>query len=726
MRNCIRVLAALGFALALASAGRAAAGGSPFSIRFEPAPAAAMVEDPHSSPPGIGKDRALASLGNEFLFGRIGPAGEIALAVGVPGLGQGAGRSVSIQPALRWREVNAVAIAGLAGPRWVVYGDHGGQTEAIVITAAELQERGRLVLDLAGSAAVGMGKSHVFVLGTDRDGRLAARAVQLDTLKSFPVALPENAVSPQRIAAVQPARAEARFIIHGPAGRTDVLHVAADRRPGRLAPIDIGLLCAYLGGVGLIGYFTGRKITSGRDMFLGGGRVPGWAAGLSIVLTNISAISLIALPSRAFATDATMLLFLFTPVVAAPLVLRYIAPMLRAGAYLTAYEVLGARFGPGFRQLGSWLFCAYEVGRIGVLLVVPSLLIAMITGIPELWCIVLTASVTIGYTTFGGYEAVVWTDVFQGLILMLALIATPVLVFVTVGSASAALDTAWEAGRFRLVDSSASLSREGWLVLLFSLATSANSYLWHQPTVQRILSARSERDVRSTVISAAISSPAILTLMFFGGALLFALYDAFPERMAVVVDSRDEVFASFVVREMPAGVAGLVVAAIFAVSMSSLSGAINSLTAVIAGDLVPSRHRESLLRTRTFSRWATAGSGIAGAGVAMLVARSGAQSLFDLFIEFTNLLSGSLAGVFVLALFGRRFRPFDATVGFTVSVLAVLLAKVSGAFSFMLYGTIGTATCVLAAVISAQFQRTRDAAQRAPAVATPATGRNPS
>ena len=146
-----------------------------------------------------------------------------------------------------------------------------------------------------------------------------------------------------------------------------------------------------------------------------------------------------------------------------------LAPMLRTGSHLTAYEVLGKRFGPGFRQLGSWLFCAYEVGRIGVLLVVPSLLIAMITGIPELWCILLTAGVTIGYTTFGGYEAVVWTDVFQGLVLMLALIATPLLVFTSVGSAADALGTAWEAGRFRLVGSSASLGREGWLVLLLSL-----------------------------------------------------------------------------------------------------------------------------------------------------------------------------------------------------------------------------------------------------------------
>jgi len=87
------------------------------------------------------------------------------------------------------------------------------------------------------------------------------------------------------------------------------------------------------------------------------------------------------------------------------------------------------------------------------------------------------------------------------------------------------------------------------------------------------------------------------------------------------------------------------------------------------------------------------------------VARSGAQSLFDLFIEFTNLLSGSLAGVFVLALIGPRFRPVDATMGFAVSVLAVFAAKVGGGYSFMLYGTIGTATCVAAAFASAGFHR---------------------
>lgn len=697
-------LAALGLVLALTTAAPAAAPHSPFSLRFEPAPAGAGAAGARPDPADTGGELLLARLGPESLRGRIGPAGEISLAfTGTTPAGDAPGVA-SLEPTLRWAGVRAVPIAGLAGPRWVVYGGDGGGTEVIVIAAGDRRERGRLRVDLAGASAVAMGKSHLFLLGTGPDGGLAARAVQLDTLKSFPVPLPGERRAPRAIGAEQATPTEARFILEGAPGDAGILHVAADRRPGRLAPLDLGLLGAYLAGIVLIGYVTSRRISSGREMFLGRGRVPGWAAGLSIVLTNISAISLLALPSRAFATDSTMLLFLFTPVVAVPIVLRYIAPVLRGGAYLTAYEVLGVRFGPGFRHLGSWLFCAYEVGRIGVLLVVPSLLIAMITGIPEIWCIALTATVTIGYTTFGGYEAVVWTDVFQGLVLMLALIATPLLVFFSVGSGAEALATAWEAGRFRLVDPSASLGREGWLVLLLSLATSANSYLWHQPTVQRILSARSERDVRSTVISAAISSPAILTLMFFVGALLFPLYARFPERMAVIVESRDEVFASFVVREMPAGLAGLVVAAIFAVSMSSLSGAINSLTAVIAGDLVPARHREGLLRTRTFARWATAGAGLAGAGVALLVARSGAQSLFDLFIEFTNLLSGSLAGVFVLALGGRRFRAMDATAGFTVSVLAVLAAKGSGAFSFMLYGTIGTATCVLAAALSARLR----------------------
>jgi SSS family transporter len=688
------LLRALALLMGCAVAASAAPGGSPFTVRFEPAAAAAAPE-PAAPPP--------THLRGESLSARLGPDGTLALEVARPD--PGPPRRLTLRPSFPWREVRTTAIEALAGPRWLVHGDDGRETELIVVAAGEERERGRMRIDLAGAAALPCGKSHLLLVGTDGTGRLAARAVQLDTLRAFPVALPEGVPVPRRIEAGVVGRAEASFTLHGAGGPAGTLHLAADRRPGRLAPLDVGLLGAYLAGVALIGYLSGRRITSGREMFLGGRRVPGWAAGLSIVLTNISAISLIALPSRAFATDATMLLFLFTPVVAAPIVLRFIAPVLRAGSYLTAYEVLGVRFGPGFRRLGSWLFCAYEVGRIGVLLVVPSLLIAMITGIPELWCIVLTAGFTIAYTTFGGYEAVVWTDVFQGLVLLLALIATPLLVFSAVGSASGALATAWEAGRFRLVDPSSSLGREGWLVLLLSLATSANSYLWHQPTVQRILSARSEADVRSTVISAAISSPTILTLMFFCGALLFPLYAAFPERMAVIIDSRDEVFASFVVQELPAGVAGLVVAAIFAVSMSSLSGAINSLTAVIAGDLVPAARREALLASRTFSRWATAAAGLSGAGVALLVARSGAQSLFDLFIEFTNLLSGSLAGVFVLALIGPRFRPVDATVGFAVSVLAVFAAKAGGGYSFMLYGTIGTATCVAAAFASAGFRR---------------------
>jgi Na+/proline symporter len=198
--------------------------------------------------------------------------------------------------------------------------------------------------------------------------------------------------------------------------------------------------------------------------------------------------------------------------------------------------------------------------------------------------------------------------------------------------------------------------------------------------------------------------------------MLYSFYVVFPERMAVIADSRDEVFASFVVRELPSGVGGLVVAAIFATAMSSLSGAINSLTAVLASDLVPAARRDALIGSRRFSRWATAICGAVGALVAVLVAKSGAQSLFDLFIEFTNLLSGSLAGVFVLALFGSRFRTSDAVVGFVVSVIAVVAAKASGTMSFMLYGTIGTAACLIGAVIARALHRERLAPTEADAL----------
>jgi Na+/proline symporter len=162
-----------------------------------------------------------------------------------------------------------------------------------------------------------------------------------------------------------------------------------------------------------------------------------------------------------------------------------------------------------------------------------------------------------------------------------------------------------------------------------------------------------------------------------------------------------------------------VIAAIFAASMSSLSGGINSITSVIAGDLMPRRNRERWVGSRAFSRWVTLACGIVGSLLALAVAAMPVRSLFDVFIEFTNLLSGSLAGVFVLALFGDRFRTLDATAGFVVSLLVVAAAKASGGLSFMLYGTLGTAACLVTALLTAQiFPRHRNPVQVSPSAGT--------
>lgn len=646
-------------------------------------------------------DRAPVALGDDLTAVRVGTEGEVVIRR-VP-----REAAASTEPLAVFRVESAsgplagAASPGLMGPVVIVIAPRPDGSELVFVARSGGAILGRLRIDLAAAAAAALGRSHLAVVGREHDGRTGVRMVQIDTRRAFTVALPVEA--PARLAEAAETGTTlgaAGLVLRDTEGRSSLLRVSADRRPGRLAPLDIAVLAAYLIGMAAIGIVCARRISTGREMYLGGGRVPGWAAGLSIVLTHISAISFIALPSRAFASNCTMLLFLFTPVVAAPIVIRYIMPILRRGAYLTAYEVLGVRFGPGFRQLGSWFYCIYELGRTGVLLVVPSLLISMMTGIPVVWCILIAAVVTTLYTAVGGFEAVVWTDVVQGLVMLAALVATPVLILHSIGSVPEALSTAWEAGRFRLIDGDLSLGREGWLVLLLSLATSANSYLWHQPTVQRLLSARDEREVRSTVISAAINSPIMLALMFGGGALLFSFYSAFPERMAVAVDSRDEVFASFVIRELPSGWGGLVIAAIFAASMSSLSGGINSITSVVAGDLMPLRHRERWVGSRSFSRWVTVACGVVGSVLALAVAATPVRSLFDVFIEFTNLLSGSLAGVFVLALFGERFRAVDATAGFVVSLLVVAAAKLGGGFSFMLYGTMGTASCLLAALLA--------------------------
>ena len=159
-----------------------------------------------------------------------------------------------------------------------------------------------------------------------------------------------------------------------------------------------------------MGYFFSRRQKNTNDYFKGGGRIPWWAAGMSIFGTALSAITFMAIPAKTFATDWSYFMLNMTIILVAPIIVFLFIPFYRKLNVTTAYEYLEVRFNLAVRLIGSFSFILFQIGRMGVVLFLPSIALNVVTGIDIFVCIALMGFVSLVYTMMGGIEAVIWTD----------------------------------------------------------------------------------------------------------------------------------------------------------------------------------------------------------------------------------------------------------------------------------------------------------------------------
>ena len=426
----------------------------------------------------------------------------------------------------------------------------------------------------------------------------------------------------------------------------------------------------YLLGMVAIGWACSRRVHGAEDFFLAGRRIPWWAAGLSIFGTQLSAITFMAIPATAYGDDWSRMVGNLTLLVVLPIAALVFVPLFCRAGVSTAYQLLGQRFGTGVQRLGASLFVLVQLGRMGIVLFLPAIALATVTGISVEACILLMGLLCILYTVMGGFEAVVWTDVAQVVVLLGgALLALGVAVS-GAGGLEEALATASDAGRLRL-------AKPGWgldqktlpTMVLGTLVLNLIPYASDQTVVQRYLATPDERAARKGLwVNMALTVPA--ALVFYGlGAALFAFYQGHPE--AALPASSDHLVPWFVVQQLPAGVAGFVVAAVFAASMSSLDSSMNSVATVLHHDFGLGRGKDAL----AFGRRATVVLGVLGTAAALAVAWADVKFLFDLFNRLLGFFGGALAGVFVLAVARPRTSPFGAGAGLVAGAASAALAS---------------------------------------------------
>ena len=493
-----------------------------------------------------------------------------------------------------------------------------------------------------------------------------------------------------------------------------VVIVSGEEKPGKRTPdileatiidkisfgwLNYTVIILYLVGMLALGFYFSRKEKSTDQFFKGGGKIPWWAAGISIFATALSAITFLSIPAKAFAANWNMFMFNMTIIMTVPVVICFYLPFFRKLNVASAYQYLEDRFGTAARMLASIFFCVFMFARVAIVLFLPSLALYAVTGMNIYLCIILMGVVTIIYCTMGGIEAVVWGDVVQGIILMGgALLALVWIILGVDGGLGTVMQIAIEEEKFRILDFSLDWSQPVfWVAIVGGFANQILTYTSDQSVIQRYITVKDTADTKKSLwLNGILSIP--VAIIFFGiGTALFVFFKTHPDLLNVGMSNTDSIFPHYIMCEIPKGIAGLLVAAIFAAAMSTLSSNINSASTVMTEDFYAKYARNvSDSGKMKFARISGIVVGGLGIVMAIVLATYDIASLWDQFNFFLGLFTSGVGGLFMMGIFMKRVGLKAALTGFAGSVIILLAANAYTDVSATLYGFIGLASsCII-------------------------------
>ncbi|MCR8668708.1 sodium/solute symporter [Aestuariibaculum sp. M13] len=460
--------------------------------------------------------------------------------------------------------------------------------------------------------------------------------------------------------------------------------------------LNYSVLILYLLISVLIGAYFSRKQKSTTDYFSGGGRIPWWASGLSVFGTLLSAITFMAIPAKAFVTDWSFFFLNIAAIIITPVIAYVFIPFFNKLKIKTAYEYLEDRFNYVARAFGSLSFIIFQLGRIGIVLLLPSLAISIVTGIPVESCILIMGLLCVFYTTFGGIEAVIWTDVMQVFVLMGGSVLAIIWILVhTETPFGEMISYASDEDKFNMLNLEFNFSDSTfWVVLIGGLASAMVTQGTDQTIVQRYLTSSSIKDSRKTLYTnAVLTLPA--TIIFFGiGTLLFIFYTEMPNKLSPTISNNDSIFPWYIVKELPLGISGLLIAGIFSAAMSSISSSLNSVSTAYCNDFHlhfrPFITDKQLLK---IARIATVLTGIFGVLFALWMANSNIKSLWDQFYRFLGLFTGGLGGMFLLGMLTKKANAIGTLLGLFVSAVLTWYVSAYTDTNFLMYSFVGVVSC---------------------------------
>lgn len=508
---------------------------------------------------------------------------------------------------------------------------------------------------------------------------------------------------------------------------------------------DLAIILVYLIGMVLVGIYFSRKNKGSEQFTKASGNIPGWAIGLSIYATFLSSNTFLGVPGKAFGSNWNAFVFSLSMPLAAWVASKYFVPFYRKSGEVSAYTHLEHRFGAWARTYAVVCFLLTQLARMGSIFFGIALSLQALTGLPMATIMIVMGICIIIYTVMGGIEAVIWTEVVQGIIKTLGAVLIIYLVVKDMpGGISKIISIGQQDNKFSLGSLDLDFtSSTFWVVLLYGFFINLNNFGMDQNYVQRYHTAKNAKQAAKSVwLCVWMYVPASL-LFFIIGVCLYAYYQVNPDMIGSVklqaaaerlpigasqadiaalaatlqpADYGDKVMPYFMVTNIPTGLVGLIVSAILSAAMSTISSGMNASATVFSEDIYQRYIKRDVNDKQKLSVLyiGTVAFGLLGliTGIAMI----GAKSILDVWWELSGIFAAGMLGIFLLGIISRRTRNHEALIAAIVGVLVIMWMTFSylipEEYSLLRSGlhknmviVVGTLTIFLTGVIITRLKR---------------------
>ncbi|MCT7941216.1 sodium:solute symporter [Shewanella holmiensis] len=481
--------------------------------------------------------------------------------------------------------------------------------------------------------------------------------------------------------------------------------------------VNMTVLVTYLICVVLLGLFFVFKNRNTDDYFRGGQSIPWWAAACSIYATMLSSLTYVALPAVVYQSNWVLLIGIWMIVAVAPLAIYVAMPFFRQIDATSAYEYLSKRFNMSVRLFASGLFTLFHLGRMGIVMALTALSLSAVTPLSASDSVLIMGGLCLIYCTMGGIEAVIWTDTLQTFVLILGAIACFVIIVAGLdGGFAEFISIGLRDDKFTMVnvdfslDSMTTLSI--WVIVIGGIGQNLSSYTADQAVVQRYMVTKNPSDARKSIWANAIIAAPSALLFFCIGTALYAFYQTHPEKLDPSIQI-DQIFPTFIATELPIGIAGLIVAGIFAAAQSTVSTSMNSIATTVVTDFIrPFNIVKTEKGYMNAARWLTFIMGILGTLAGLIFIDPEIRSLMEAYFKVIGMFMGALGGLFVLGALTKKANSFGAISGILAGVTTMVSAWQLGWADGYLYATIGIISCLVVGYIASLLTQTANSSNK--------------